>query len=416
MLQGSSSNNGSPTRSSSPTNDARSSTSQNHRALGSTRDAAGPHVDVHRESSRTDDHERQERHEREGNTPIGVDVHQVLVSEGGGFGDADGGSGGSGGSLEPRRNGGDDAMGASRASIAPRSQDEREATDKREGETHPTQATIAQTVKENPRLDHPKDLSDTPPEKDAHGATIGRGGNHGALRNVSITPNKTSQPGKLGGSIEHASFSTRGVEDKEGGDSPRERWRETERDATHDHDHPVSVGAQPDSKKSEAGLKGENDASGNRAPRLVTVSVKPRGIRQQSSPDSAASNSPRVRGEDSYASSPDGSQATQGSAASGAHPSGQGGGSDVGEGNESRLTHGVHSSTRAGVSRYMRPGRAAGENRPSSSAAGSSFSPSRLGIEGEGYPDALEFDLDDISEIDAGGEWAAEGGEGSLSS
>lgn len=43
---------------------------------------------------------------------------------------------------------------------------------------------------------------------------------------------------------------------------------------------------------------------------------------------------------------------------------------------------------------------------------------SRLGLEGNGFPDASEFNLDDISEIDAGGEWAGSdgGGGGSLSS
>lgn len=40
---------------------------------------------------------------------------------------------------------------------------------------------------------------------------------------------------------------------------------------------------------------------------------------------------------------------------------------------------------------------------------------SRLGLEGDDFPDVAEFDLDDISEIDAGGEWAGSAG-GSLSS
>lgn len=41
---------------------------------------------------------------------------------------------------------------------------------------------------------------------------------------------------------------------------------------------------------------------------------------------------------------------------------------------------------------------------------------SRLGLEGDGFPDISEFDLDDISEIDAGGEWTASEGRESLSS
>ena len=40
---------------------------------------------------------------------------------------------------------------------------------------------------------------------------------------------------------------------------------------------------------------------------------------------------------------------------------------------------------------------------------------SQLGLDGDGFPDVAEFDLDDISEIDAGGEWAGSEG-GSLSS
>ncbi|CBJ27361.1 similar to DAZ interacting protein 1-like isoform 1 [Ectocarpus siliculosus] len=41
----------------------------------------------------------------------------------------------------------------------------------------------------------------------------------------------------------------------------------------------------------------------------------------------------------------------------------------------------------------------------------------RLGLEGDEFPDLLDFDLDDISEIDAGGEWAGSAaGSGSLSS
>lgn len=41
---------------------------------------------------------------------------------------------------------------------------------------------------------------------------------------------------------------------------------------------------------------------------------------------------------------------------------------------------------------------------------------SQLGLEGEGFPDVSDFDLDDISEIDAGGEWAGSDGGASLSS
>ena len=39
-----------------------------------------------------------------------------------------------------------------------------------------------------------------------------------------------------------------------------------------------------------------------------------------------------------------------------------------------------------------------------------------LGLEGDGFPDMAEFDLDDISEIDVGGELALSDGDGSLSS
>ncbi|CAM9430697.1 unnamed protein product, partial [Hapterophycus canaliculatus] len=41
---------------------------------------------------------------------------------------------------------------------------------------------------------------------------------------------------------------------------------------------------------------------------------------------------------------------------------------------------------------------------------------SRLGLEGDGFPDLSDFDVDDISEIDAGGEWAGSEGAWSLSS
>ncbi|CAM9312270.1 unnamed protein product [Ectocarpus fasciculatus] len=40
----------------------------------------------------------------------------------------------------------------------------------------------------------------------------------------------------------------------------------------------------------------------------------------------------------------------------------------------------------------------------------------RLGLEGDDFPDVSEFDVDDISEIDAGGEWGGSAGSGSLSS
>lgn len=379
---------------------------------------------------------QQPKHQRDGNTPIDVGVKEEIVSGRGGVGgvddcsrgsDGSDGSGGNGDSLEPRRNEGDDGEGLPRASVAARSQDEGGKTNHiREGQAHPPQAAIATTgkpVENKRRLGYPKDMSQytTPAEKDAHDAINRRGGTHGAIGNVTIAPNKTGRPGNIGASIERASFSIPGVEENKGSDSPREGWRETERDVIHDHDHdldrPLSVRVQSGNKKTEAGLDGEADASGSRVPRLVTVSVKPRGMRQQPSPDSTGLISPRVReGEDSYAASPGGGQASQGSAASGIHPSGQGDSRYAGEGNGSRLTHGGHSSTRSGVSRDTRPGEAGREDRQGLSASESPFSPSRLGIEGEGYPDALNFDLDDISEIDAGGEWAAGEGEGSLSS
>ena len=425
--------------------------SENHPARASTRTLAGPHVEVRRENARTNDREvhrrhqndrelqmKQKRHQRGGNTPIDVDVQEEIGSGGGEVGGVDGcswgssvsgGVGGIGDSLEPRSNGRDDAMGLPRAAVAPHYQDEgRESTHRQEGEAHAPQAAIAaigKTDKDNRRLDYPKDMSQykIPADKDAHDAIDRRGGTHGAIGKVTIAPNKTGRPGKVDASIERASFSVREVEDKKGSDSPREGWRKTERDVVHDHDHDhdhdrsLSVRAQPGSKKTEAGLEGEADASGSHVPRLVTVSVKPRGMRQQPSPDSAGLISPRVLGgEDSYAASPGGGQASQGCAASGIHPLGQGGGRDAGEGNESHVTHGRHSSTTAGGFRDTRPGEAGREGRQGPSTAESSFSPSRLGIEGEGHPDVLSFDLDDISEIDAGGEWAAGRGEGSLSS
>lgn len=63
-------------------------------------------------------------------------------------------------------------------------------------------------------------------------------------------------------------------------------------------------------------------------------------------------------------------------------------------------------------------GRASGGNRSTSATPAASsviVDASRLGLEGDEFPDVSEFDLDGISEIDAGGEWAGSVG-GSLSS
>lgn len=53
---------------------------------------------------------------------------------------------------------------------------------------------------------------------------------------------------------------------------------------------------------------------------------------------------------------------------------------------------------------------------PPAGATNTTVDASRLGLEGNDFPDASEFDVDDISEIDAGGEWGTGGEMGSLSS
>lgn len=456
MLQGSNASR-SPTGSSSSVNDNRwakedrsrfSTISESHRQQRPTTSAPGPHVDGRRERIRTNDPNTKKIHQDEkGSTDDSVDCGQetFVFERGGGVDHGDAGSGGRGDSLEPDRNSGRDAVRLSEESTAPGTQDEgRQIIGKGGDRSHLPHAAIPQTIEDNRKIDPPrKNLSHvSPPKVDVHDA--GRGGAHGVIRNASITANMPGQSENLGGSIAHMSSSNREGGDNEGLDSPGEWWRRQERDVTHNRS--VSAGvhldgkAQPglgDANQNETGFEkagdtepvGEDaeDTSGSRAPRLVTVSVKPRRQQQSSSPESTAFNSPRFRREDSEADSkadskavaPGGGPASQNCAASGTlHPVDRGGGRNAGEESGARLTRGVHSSPMPGVSSGRRLGEAGGEHRRNSSAAAgsSSFSPSQLGIEGEGYPDALEFDLDDISEIDAGGEWEAEEEEGSSSS
>lgn len=160
-----------------------------------------------------------------------------------------------------------------------------------------------------------------------------------------------------------------------------------------------------------------NVSSSRRAARIVTVSVKPMNPLRESTSISPHSTSTQKEKSDKSSSEGDdpilstSKRPTAGHERAGRGSGGKGEGLHTQGVTEEKIPQG-DKNTHLGLgsgNRLVADGEEGQDFPPAASAA-------RLGLDQGGLPDVLDFSLDDISEIDAGGEWGADEAGGSLSS
>lgn len=160
----------------------------------------------------------------------------------------------------------------------------------------------------------------------------------------------------------------------------------------------------------------------DRTPRVVTVSVKPATNQRPASPSAPEENTPASpqrqgfrAGNTNNISSTDISRRNDGVDSGETSSASPGVAAEHGQipsqssnGHSGKPSSEGSGASMAGTSIGGKTNLIPGPSAPVAAA-------SQLGLEGDRFPDVSEFDLDDISEIDAGGEWAGSEG-GSLSS